>query len=199
MKNILIWGPARAGKTTLAKKLHDEYGHSVVCTDCIVAAFESVFPQLAITPAGRDTAENFAPFIAHYLCALAHESYMRNGNKFVAALTHFAVETVFSQMEKIFRETGDLKLRDEFDLIGLAYNHKSWEDLRRDIKQHDTEEDWTHRLTRDELDDFCKGSVEHNKFFAEKFIEYNFRVYDVSAERNTVLEKIVEDIKGDTK
>jgi hypothetical protein len=69
--------------------------------------------------------------------------------------------------------------------------------LRCDIKKYDTENDWTHQLTEAELADFCKGSVEqHNKFFAEKFKEYNFLQYDVSFERDKVLDGIVNGFRA---
>ncbi|MCL2225604.1 MAG: hypothetical protein FWB96_11620 [Defluviitaleaceae bacterium] len=196
MKNILIWGAARAGKSTLAKRLHDEFGHSIVCTDSIITAFERSMPQVEIGHGFNNVAVNFAPFISHYLCTLAHKSNMPNGDKFVAALTHFAVGKVFPKMEEILHSMEGLKLHEEFTLIGLTYNHKTWEDLRRDVKQYDTENDWTHQLTDTELDDFCKGSVEqHNKYFAAKFKEYNFLSYDVSFERDKVLMQIINDIK----
>jgi len=195
--NILIWGPARAGKTTLAKKLHDELGHSIVCSDAIIIAFEKSLPQVGIGHSCSDVAINYVPFITHYLCTLAHNSNMPNGDKFVAVLTHFAIDRAFPKMEEILQEMDGLKLHDEFALIGLTYNHKSWKDLRRDIKEYDTEKDWTYRLTNDELNNFCKESVErHNKYFAEKFDEYGFMSYDVSYERDKVLNKIVSDMKN---
>ena len=198
MKNILIWGPARAGKTTLAKKLHDELNHSIVCTDSIITAFERALPQVEIGHNHPNVAVNFAPFISHYLCTLAHKAKTLNEGKFVAVLTHFAIEVAFPKMEEILNMMNGLKLHEEFVFIGLTYNHKTWEDLRHDIKKYDTEDDWTHQLTEDELTDFCRGSVEqHNKFFAEKFKDFNFLTYDVSFERNKVLDEIVSDIKNE--
>jgi len=195
--NILIWGPARAGKTTLAKKLHDELGYSIVCSDSIVTAFEKSLPQVGIGHSYPNTAKSYAPFITHYLCTLAHNSKMLYGDKFAAVLTHFAIDEVFPKMEKVLQEMCETKLHDEFVLIGLTYNHKSWEDLRSDIKRYDTEKCWTYQLSDDELDSFCRESVErHNKYFAEKFEEYGFMSYDVSHERDKVLDKIVSYIKN---
>ena len=196
MKNILIWGVARAGKTTLAKKIHDELGHSIVCTDSLVTAFERSLPHLGIGHSYHNAAINFAPFISHYLCTLAYKSKMLNEGKFVAVLTHFDVEKVFPKMDETLNLMGGLKLHEEFALVGLTYNHKSWEDLRQDIKKYDTEKDWTYQLTDDELDDFCKGSArQHNKFFVEKFEKYKFMAYDVSYERDKVLDSIVNDME----
>ena len=191
MKNILILGPARVGKSTLAKKIHDEFGHSILCSDSLIDAFDASFPQLEIGSGFPSVSGNFAPFIARYLCVLARKSNMPNGDKFVAALTHFSFDTVFAKIEEI------LNLHEAFTLIGLTYSHKSWEDIRRDVKQYDTKDDWTHQLSDEELDDFCKGSVGHNRYFAEKFSEYGFLVYDVSAERDKVFARIVREIESE--
>jgi adenylate kinase family enzyme len=178
MKNILIWGPARAGKTTLARKLRDKFGHSIVCTDILITTFEQSFPQLGIRHNSMEVSANFAPFTANYLRHLA-----LNEDKFVAALTHFHVDMVFEML-------GEMK--SNFTLIGLTYSKKPWQNLRRDVKKYDTKNDWTYRLTNDELDNFCKESVEHHsKFFEEKFAEYGFATHDVSFERDRVLDEIV--------
>jgi hypothetical protein len=186
MKNILIHGPARAGKSTLAKKIHTEFGHSILCTDSLVAAFEESLPQAGIGHGVPNVAENFAPFIARYLSNLSRQSNVKTGSKFVAALTHFHFDAVLPKIQEHLHD---------FTLIGLTYSHKSWEDLYRDVKKYDTAQDWTYRLSEEELIAFCKGSTEqHNFYFAEKFQEYNFQVYDVSHDRDGVLDKIIEEL-----
>ena len=189
MKNILIWGPARAGKSTLAKMLHDEFGHSIVRADSLVCAFGKAFPQLGISPYSDDCAAHFAPFIAHYLFEIEGTSHMKCGSKFVAVLTHFAADEVFDTLKSRGVEL------DEFILIGLTYSRKTWEELRDDLKQYDTEDDWTYHLSDDALDGFCKGSIGHLNYFREKFEEYGFSVYDVSAEREDILNQIVNYVR----
>ena len=43
-KNILIIGPARNGKTTLAKKLVKKKGYNLVSIDNLVSGFEAFSP-----------------------------------------------------------------------------------------------------------------------------------------------------------
>ena len=69
MRNIIIVGPSRSGKSTLAKRLHEELGYYVISIDKLVAVFQNAYPELDIKLNwDRDkVTENIAPFIAHYL------------------------------------------------------------------------------------------------------------------------------------
>ena len=49
MKNIIILGAARAGKSTLAQMLHKDYNYSIVSIDAFVSALQDAFPELGIT------------------------------------------------------------------------------------------------------------------------------------------------------
>ncbi len=48
MKNIIIAGPSRAGKSTLARKINEELNYYVISVDKLVAVFQGVYPQLNI-------------------------------------------------------------------------------------------------------------------------------------------------------
>ena len=189
-KNILIVGPGRVGKTTLAKMLNEELKYSIVWTDEIILAFERVYPQLEINHSNfyGKTASNFAPFIAHYLGAMSYRSTFKNGIKFVVEGAYFDFEKVMPEMER-------MEFKDEFMFIGLVYNNKSIEELFSDIKKYDTEEDWTYNCSDEELKEHCKICIESSRFFFDKFKEHNFLIYDVSTEREKTLSKIVDDIK----
>lgn len=68
MKNIIIGGTVRAGKTTLANLLRQEFGYSKVESDTIVNAFDKVFPQFDITHKNPElTREKYVPFLFELL------------------------------------------------------------------------------------------------------------------------------------
>ena len=50
MKNIIIAGPSRAGKTALARKLNEELNVFVISIDKLVAVFQGAYPQLMHRP-----------------------------------------------------------------------------------------------------------------------------------------------------
>ena len=64
LKNIIIVGPSRAGKTTLARKLNEELNYIVISLDQLVAVFQGAYPQLEIRLNwDRDrTTDHLAPF-----------------------------------------------------------------------------------------------------------------------------------------
>ncbi len=65
MKNIIIVGTSRSGKTTLAKMLHDELNYFVISIDKLVAVFQNAYPELNWNQ--DKTTENIALFLGHYL------------------------------------------------------------------------------------------------------------------------------------
>jgi hypothetical protein len=191
-ENILIVGPSRAGKSTLAKKLNAEFGHYIVNTQVLFYALEKAYPQLGIKKGAtspeeyiRNT-EIFAPFIAHYFCNLARHSYVANEAKFVADVEYFDFENILPVMEE---------LPNEFIFIGLV-NNASSEELYENIRKHDTKEDWTYNYLDEDLRQFCETYPMINQFYLEFFKKNNFHVYDTSGDRTRIFAEIVNDIRG---
>ena len=190
MKNILILGPSRAGKTTLTKKLNDELKYSIVNFDNLVHAFENSFPQLGICfgEEGINTAANMAMFLTHYLRALSWRSNQKNGIKFAAEGGYFDFDNIMQKMN-------EYEMTKDFIFIGLVYNNKTAEEFYNDIRKNDTTDDWSYNCDDDTLKKCAEIFVEDSKLMYEKFKEHNFMIYDVSENREHVLSKIINDVK----
>jgi len=69
LKNIIIAGPSRAGKSTLARILNEELNYFINGLDKLVAAFGGAYPQLDIRLDWdrEKTTNNIAPFLGHFL------------------------------------------------------------------------------------------------------------------------------------
>ena len=52
MKNIVIFGCPRAGKTTISKRLNEELKYNIISIDSIVTAFQGVYPEIQIGHGG---------------------------------------------------------------------------------------------------------------------------------------------------
>ena len=204
MKNIIIAGPSRAGKTTLAKKINEELNYFVICVDKLVAMFQGAVPQLDIRLNWNreKTADNLAPFLGHFLGAfssghgVAYELNLKAhaviGNRFVLEGGYFN----FEKIVPILKMYGIEDLKDNFNLIGLVQNKKTADEFVGDFKKYDTEDDWTYSLDDDELREYAiEDAIPYSRAMTEYLIEYGFSIYDTSLDRERVLAQIVEDIK----
>ena len=203
MKLIIIAGPRRSGKSTLAKMLHDEFGFFVISIDKIVAVFQNAYPQLDIRLNwDRDkTTENIAPFIGHYLGMFSSsdgrglESYSHgavDGNNFVLEGAYYDFEKIGS----ILRAYG---INDKFIQIGLVQCDKTAEEFFADFRKHDTEKDWTYNLSDEELKEVSEEAVSYNKEMYEQLANHGFKIYNTSNDRDEVFKKIIDSIRKEIK
>jgi len=203
MKNIIIAGPPRAGKSTLARKINEELNTFVVGLDKLVAAFGAAYPQLDIRLNWdrEKTIDNLAPFLGHFLGMfssadgrglLPYSHGAVKGNRFVLEGGYFNFEKIFP----ILRTYGIDELQDNFLLIGLAYNKKTIDEFVSDFKQYDTQDDWTYGFSDDDLREISENEISFSQTMTEHLVEYGFAMYDTSVDREQVLNQIVEDIKS---
>ena len=206
MKNIIIAGPSRAGKSTLAKKINEELNHFVISVDKLVAMFHGAYPQLDIRLNWnrRKTTENIAPFLGHFLGAfssshgIAHELNLRKhavkGNKFVLEGGYFNFEKILP----VLKMYGIEELKDNFILIGLVQNNKTADEFVSDFKKYDTEDDWTFGWNDNEYREYAiQDAIPSSQSMTEHLVKYGFTNYDTSKEREQVFDKILEDIKSE--
>lgn len=192
-KNIIIIGAARSGKTTLARKLKKEYGYNLISLDDIICAFESI-PSCGIKHDGDDNevSKNFAPFLIRYLKELSEGPNYYNGIKSVIEGTHIDFEQVMVFLNQE-------KYKEKYQVIGLLYDNISEEEMYKNIKEYDTEDDWTYWCNDEELRGNVRYFINRNEFFREKFKEYNIKTYDVSIDRENVFNSICQELFKDNK
>ena len=202
MKNIIIVGPSRSGKSTLAKRINEELGFFVLSTDKLVAIFENAYPNLDIRLNwDRDkTTENLAPFLGHFLGIFSADDGkgLLDYNHGTVKEYHFVLEGAyydFEKVENILKLYGIENIKDRFHLIGLVQREKSADDFYSDFKKFDTEDDWTYSLSDYELKNVSEEAVSYNEEMYEKLTEYGFDIYDTSKDRDKVFAEILERIK----
>lgn len=188
-KNILIIGAARCGKTTLARKTSKKYGYSIISIDDIVSALQA-YPELNIHHDGESevTAKNLGPFLEKYFIELSEGPNFYNGVKFVIEGTHIDFERLMPLLQSD-------KYKEKYEIIGLTINNETAEDLYNNMKEYDTEDDWTYWVKDEDLMGDAKYIVEKNKEFNKKFQEYNIKSYDTSYDRENVFNTIIEDLE----
>lgn len=204
MKNIIIVGPGRNGKTTLARKINEEINYFVINLDKLMTAFGRAYPQLDIRIAWdyEKATANIAPFLGHYLGMLSSShgfaDYLNlrahdvKGNRFVLEGGHFDFEKISS----IMKMYGIEELNDKFILIGLVQNRKTADEFFNDLRKYDTEDDWTYGFDDNELKEFSEKAILFNREMTDYLLKYGFTIYDTSKDREQVFDRIIEDIKS---
>ena len=203
MKNILIVGPGRHGKTTLANKINEELNYFVINLDKLMTAFGRAYPQLDIRIAWdyEKATANIAPFLGHYLGMLSSGhgfaddlnlcKHHVKGNRFVLEGSHFDLE----QISSILKTYGIEELKDKFILIGLVQNKKTADEFFSDLRKYDTKDDWTYYFDDDELMELCESLVSHSQEMYDCLMTYGFTIYDTTSKREQVFDRIMDDIK----
>jgi hypothetical protein len=203
MKNIIIAGPSRAGKSTLARKINEELNFFVISVDKLVAVFQGAYPQLNIKLNWNreKTTENLAPFLGHYLGMLSstdgrgllpYSHGVVTGNKFVLEGGYFD----FDKISPILKMYEIEEVKDNFILVGLVQNNKTVEEFINDFKKYDTEDDWTYNLSDDDLREIAEDAISFNRAMSDHLVKYGFTIYDTSKDRERILDQIVKDIKA---
>ena len=202
MKNIIIAGPSRVGKSTLARKINEELNYFVISLDKLVATFQEAYPQLDVRLNWdrERTASNIAPFVGHFLGMfsstdgrglLSYSHGAVKGNRFV-------MEGGYLEFEKILpvlKMYGIEVLKDHFTLIGLVQNKKTVNEFVSDFKKYDTEDDWTYSLDDDELREISEDAISFSRYMTDYLPLYGFTMYDTSVSREQIFDQIVENIK----
>ena len=201
MKNIIIAGTGRAGKSTMARKIKDELNYFVINHDKLVAVFGEAYPQLDIRIGnGEKSIENIAPFIGHFLgmfsspdgCGLfPYTQGSLKENYFVMEGWSFD----FEQILPILKMYGIENLKENFVLIGLVLNNKTVDELISDMKKYDTEHDWTYGFDDTDLKKIAEENISYSRSVSDYLAKYGFTIYDTSTNRERVFEQIIEDIR----
>jgi len=203
LKNIIIAGPSRAGKSTLARKLGEELNFFVISVDKLVATFQGAYPQLDIRLnwIREKTTDNIAPFLGHFLGLFSSDDgrglleYSHGavkGNKFVLEGGYFNFEKILP----ILKTYGIEDVKEHFLLIGLVQNKKSTDEFVSDFKKYDTPDDWTYHFTDDDLREVAQDALSCSRLMTDHMAKYGFAIYDTSTKREQVLDQIIKDIKA---
>ena len=184
MKNILIAGVPRSGKTTLSMLLANELkNYHIISLDCIRNALDDIFPQLEINP--RDGKNNFTEL-----------------PKLVSRILYYNKRDLRNKINYIIEGTQILpdtakELFNDCIVIFLGHGNMKPEQILDNIRKYDTPEEYSY--SRDD-ETMMKSIIKHIKIdheIEQKCKLYGFNYIDTSSNRAEKLNKLVEEVKRD--
>lgn len=186
MKNILIGGTVRAGKSTLANLIRNKFKYSLVESDTIVNAFDVVFPELGITHKKAEiTRERYKPFLFEIL------------NGFCRDLKYNQNVTVFPGAQFLPEQINEYPKKDKYIVIFLGISDASPQELMAKIREMDTASDWTNKRSDEQLLNNCKNIIKESINLKNDCEKFGFYYFDTFNNRSKTLNKIVEMIENE--
>ena len=182
-KSIIIFGEPRSGKSTLANMVADELNYQIIHIDALRNTFANIYPELNIAPDIAIKNEKFQLFIQEYLKANLNEE--RNQSGYVME----GCETSVADCNRLFNSENNI-------IYYLAPVNITPVEFFSNIRANDTENDWTHNRSDEQLMQSVKRMIARGKKFEEECKKYNINIVDTSHNRKEKLEAILKNIKS---
>ncbi len=186
MKNIVILGVARAGKTTLARMLKQKFSnYNIIDGDCVRNAFQKELPQLNINHIGGSGMEEDFP-------------------NFCAKLFEYQIKEHKDKFNYIFEscDITPLKAKQRFNIentmvIFLGYPRLTAEEVFNNYKIYADENDYMIKKTDDEIMNRAILWLNKSREFEVECKKYGIRYIDVSYHRNKIFNDLIEVISNE--
>ncbi|MCL2737246.1 MAG: hypothetical protein FWE17_00065 [Alphaproteobacteria bacterium] len=183
MKNLIIIGPTRSGKSTLAEMVRKRYGFSKIELDSLVDAFKKVFPGLGIGGWIPGSEERLAPFIFHWFETLA--KYSGGDGKYVMEGVHMYIQTAFDKID-----------HNNTKIIVLGYPNALPDEMLAAVRKNDKSKDWSAKASdEDLLWELRDHGTEKSKRFQAQCKKLGIRFIDTGTDRMRKLQEFVDDLE----
>ena len=189
MKHLIIAGVPRAGKSTLARRLAQEYGYQYISMDAIIAAFEKCFPETGVNTyqglSSMDTLRLISGKMAPFLRAMLESGqYDRGENGAVVDMYQLLPE----DYERNFRGANT-------EIIYLLSSDVTPEEQFTLQKRYDTARDYTFFKTDEELKEGAEYIVAQSLVMKEQCLRLRLKFYETGKERQQAFEQILRELE----
>lgn len=190
MKNILIMGIGRAGKTTLSEMIKNKYPeYNLIHSDSIKWAI--------IRGTGKEN---------YYRQNIKEQKEFEHGEYFQRVLLEFFNSCVRNDINNhgYILESGQLEPKlvkemidfNKTEVICLGHGDLTKQDIINLCRKHDKEQDWTYGISDEHLITHAEKWSEMNEKLKTECPKYGIEYIDTSKDRAETLNKILNNIKG---
>ncbi len=188
MKNILIMGIGRAGKTTLSKMIKDKYNsYNLIHSDALKWAMIRAKNEEQYYRENVDIQKEFehGEYFQRTLLEL-YKSLIKNDKK------EYGYILESGQLEpRIVSEMIDF---DKTIVMCLGLGNLTAEDMVEQCLKYDTKESWTYDLSREYLLKHAMDWYNCNEMLKRECPKYNIRYIDTSKNRFEIFDEILKEI-----
>ena len=184
MKNIAIFGSARAGKSTLSKMIAKKFpNYHVISGDDIKNTFKEILPQNNInSKGGSGMKEDFPNFLSTYF----YKSIKRNDGVF-----NYIVETCDITPQKA-KELFD---KENTILLFIGVPDLTIQEHFNEIRKYENEYDWTFGRSDESILEHCKYWVSMSKKYEKECEKLGIWYVNTSFNRDKVLKETLSKIE----
>lgn len=184
MKNILILGICRTGKTTFSKMIQKEFrDYQIIEVDTIISSLQKTVPNVPIGFIHDNLKENRLP---EFLNLLIQKNINKNGKEL-----GFIINGDSILPEDLFKYF-DLK-----DMIVYYFvtEKLSPEQILDNCRKFDSQEEWTTRRSDEKLLNHFKFYKDIEKKIISDCKKYNIKCIDTSLNRKIILSQLLDEVK----
>lgn len=182
MKNIIILGPSRVGKSTLSSLVCKKYDFSYVSGDSIRNAFMNIYPILGYTTKNTVDRIEFCKFI----------NWITNENNIhLKRDVYYVIDSAdisLDNAKKVFNDT---------IIIGVGCKDITIQEMVENIKKNDTKLEWTYGYSDDDLKSIANETISKSKELYKECINNNIPYFDTSINRFKIFEEIFNYIENE--
>lgn len=194
LKNLVIVGPPRCGKSTLTQMIADKYPCEIVRGDTLLTTIQKALIAEDIEESHQEKHTKkfiYSPIDANIEVELLKKTYegiktdLRGKKKLIIVDT---CNLHFSLLENEFGK--------DAQIYCLAVPNLSEDQLFKNIRLNDTHYDWTTCAGNYMLKDFCGTIVAKSKSVVDELKNYpNIKFVDTSINRREKLEEVFKEIE----
>ena len=180
MKNILIIGAARSGKSTLAKMIHKRFGHSLISVDSFITAFQSRYPEIGFA---HHSSKNYliSAFVESYVDSIIYNYPEIN----------FVVEGYHIKPDAAVKYFSDKN----FEIIVLGYPQLTAEEAYDNTKKYENKFDYTAAINKEDMLSLLERHIKYAKLCQEQCTELGIPFYDTSYNRNEIFASVIKHLE----
>lgn len=167
MKNILIGGVAKSGKSTLSEQLCHNHKYNHIPLDYVTASLSKTHPEIGIKSnvvINEETSNKLSQ-----LLKIVIEIIDTKEEKFIIDTAHVFPHSILPFLN-----------REKWDIYFIGYPNTNRKEKLEIIRKHETKDDWTYKRTDEEMLEILEQLIEISKKIKEECERYQVKFVDTS-------------------